>query len=194
MSQRDLNQSYVDRLRETEERLGKLESSKNTAIKRNDLRLTDTLVTADSPANRLCLENLETGEKVCLSEQVLEAPQQATWSFSGSLSTADNGTLTPPYNVERASTARQIVVARGYNDTFTGTVTVCVHFKNGSVILQASLPAASEYTTTEINVPLVEFDDIRVALSSAATGAENISVFVRFGTPTVAISTTNCGL
>lgn len=195
MSNRDINQSYIDRLRATEERLTRLESSKGTAVKQNDLRLSDTLVRADSPNNQLCLENLVTKEIVCIGEVTAfdaSDPAQAQWSFSGPMSNADQGTFSPPYFCDRACTARQILVGRGYTDSFTGTITVCVHFNNDTVLMSCSLVSPSEYVTKEINIPLVENDDIRVQLVDDGTNAEDISIFVRFGTPTVGLSVSDC--
>lgn len=192
MSQRDQNQSYVDRLRDTEERLNRLESSKNTAIKRNDLRLTDTLVTADSPANKLCLENLETGEKICIGEQTAGDLAQASWSFSGDIVLANVGDASPAHVMERAATARQIVIAQPCGHSFTGTLRICVDFCDSGVTTQLliSLPGASSFVVREINVPMIENDRIVLTIFNAGTtAANNISVFVRFGTPTVGVTT-----
>lgn len=192
MSQRNLDQSLIDRFRDTEERLNRLESSKNTAIKRNDLRLSNTLVTADSPANRLCLENLENGEKICIGEQINGDLAQASWSFSGDITADNEGNSSPAHVMERAASARQIVVAQPCGQSFSGTLYLCVAFCDGTPSLLVNLPGASALTTREINVPMLENDRIVVTVMTAgSTAANNVSVFVRFGTPTVTENTDN---
>lgn len=194
MSQRTEDVGVIQQLRDVQDRLNRLETQ-NNKTRKNDIRLSDTIVTADSPNDRLCLENLVTGDKVCIGEVTAfdaSDPAQAMWSFSGPLTNADQGTFSPPYFCDRDCTARQILVGRGYTDTFTGTVRVCVHFNNDSVIMVCDLVSPAEYVTKEINIPLLENDDIRVELIDDGTNAEDISIFVRFGTTTVALSATDC--
>lgn len=192
MSVRKEDQSYIDQMRDIQERLRKLESSQNNAVRKNDIRLSNVIVTANDTPLELCLQDLTTKQSVCIGAQTLQDPPQAMWSFSGPLTSGDEGTLSPPYSVERDTVARQIVLARNFSESFTGTVIICVSFNNGATIMRADLPAASRFTTTEINVPLLENAEIRCELIDAATNAENISVFVRFGTPTVSLSFTDC--
>lgn len=190
MSVHNQNLSLKEQLRAIFERLNILESQ-NNKIRKNDIRLSDTVVTADSPNNRLCLQNLVTDEIVCIGAQTATDPAQAQWSFSGDLTDHD-GDTSPAFLVERDTIARQILIARPYNKSFTGTLTFCVHFNNESVIMISTLTSPAEFSVLEINVPLSENDDIYVELVNAATSAEDISVFVRFGTPTASLSVTDC--
>lgn len=191
MSVRKEDQSYIDKLRDTEERLRKLESSQNNAVRKNDVRLSDVIVTAHTTPLELCLEDLNTKQSVCLGAQTLQDPAQAEWSFSGDITASNEGDSSPAYSVERTTTARQIVVTQPCGSSFTGTLKLCIQFCDnaGDTVLQVSLVGSSPFSSREINIPLVENDRIMCTIFDApATAANNISVFVRFGTPTVGVT------
>lgn len=197
MSQRHVTTGFVDRLRRTEERLRVLEGSKSTAVKQNDIRLSDTLVRADSPNNRLCLENLVTKQIICIGEQVdTSTPPQAVWSFSGDIASANVGDISPAYVMDRDATARRIVVAQQCGESFgggEGSLLLCVSFcDTAGVAVLMTLNGSDEMTSTEINIPMVEDDRITVEVIQTTTPRpHDISVFVRFGTPTVGETTGN---
>lgn len=190
MSVRNQNLTLPEQLREIFTRLNWLETQSNK-IRKNDIRLSDTVVTADSPNNRLCLRNIVTDAVVCIGADIDSSVPQAQWSFSGDL-TSHEGDTSPAYLTESNCVARQILIARPYNSSFTGTVVMCVHFNNDSVVITSDLTSPSEFSVKEINVPLSENNDIYVELISVGTSVENISVFVRFGAPTVNVSESDC--
>lgn len=192
MGARNEDKGFREIVRDILTRLTRLESSENNKVKRNDIRLSDLVVTADAPNMRLCLENLNSHEIVCIGEQTASDPAQAEWSFSGDITSSNEGDSSPAFSVERNTTARQIVIAQPCNNAFSGTLKVCVAFCDGGPTLQVSLPGSSPYTVREINVPCAENDRIVCSIFDAgSTAANNVSVFVRFGTPTVAATIAN---
>lgn len=197
MSDRDQDQNVIAMIREMREQIKVLQTTQNNAIKRNDIRLSDTIVRADSPNDRLCLENLVTRQIVCIGEAVDESiPPQAIWSFSGDIATANIGDISQAYVMDRAATARQIVVAQPCGEVFgggEGTLSLCVSFcDTAGIAVLTTLAGNEEFSVVEINVPMVENDRMTVEVIQTTTPRpHDISVFVRFGTPTVPETTGN---
>lgn len=76
MSNRSLDMGLVDMLRNMQTRIERLEAQ-NSAVRKNDIRLGDMVVTADREFNRICLKNLITGDEVCIGD-----PDDAEFSYS----------------------------------------------------------------------------------------------------------------
>jgi hypothetical protein len=187
MSDRNQNLSVKDQLRIIFDRLTKLESQ-NNKIRKNDVRLSDTIVTADSPNNQLCLQNLVTNEVVCIGAQEGTIPQ-AIFSFSGSL-IGTEGSSSAPHVCQIESTAIEIVVACW--DSFADTLSFCVSFEDAGVDKEVTLNGALRIVNYDINVPVILNDKIRVTVTDGGTAGQDIGVFVRFGTPTVGLTVSDC--
>lgn len=179
MSNRSLDMGLVDMLRNMQTRIERLEAQ-NSAVRKNDIRLGDMVVTADREFNRICLKNLITGDEVCIGD-----PDDAEFSYSGVLVVSGDETdISLPYLMPQTSVAKSIVLAQTEN---LSEVTVDVYFNSGRYAKRVILPFGSLYTIEQVNIPVGINQSIFVKLidvDDAESGSRDLSVIIRFGTPT----------
>lgn len=184
MSNRSLDVGLVDMLRTMQTRIERLEAQ-NSAVRKNDIRLGDMVVTADREFNRICLKNLITGDEVCIGD-----PDDAEFSYSGILVVSGDETdISPPYIMPQTSIAKSIVLAQTEN---LSEVTVDVYFNNGRYAKRVVLPNATTSIIEQVNIPVGINQSIYVKLidvDDAESGSRDLSVIVRFGTPVSATRT-----
>jgi hypothetical protein len=153
-------------------RITKLETQFASA-RRNDIRLGDIVVTTDRDTNRIKLKNLVTG-----NEKHLGDPDDAEFSYSGTLTVEEGGSFSPPYVMPQTSAANTIVLAQ---IVANGSVTVDVHFNNGSYTKRVTMLDGETIHIEGVNIPVGINTQIYVELIDADEGTQDLSVIIRFG-------------
>lgn len=195
MTARREDPSIVELLRQMRADIERLKRG-DKGVRQNDIRLGDMVVTTDAQTNEICLENLITGTKTCFGETVATGTggtDDAEWSYSGPLSVVGGlDDYSPLYVVPADCVATEIVVA--IPNTAASDASVCVHFGTGSMNISGTVLAGNRIGLKSINVPLSANDYIQVQLTDTGTDGRDLSVMVRFGTPTVGLSANEaCG-
>lgn len=182
MSYRDENMTFLDLIRDMKRRIKALEDG-GARAKRNDIRLRDMVVSTDSVNNKLLLKNTLNNQ----THAIGFGDEDACWSYSGLLSEMEVGDeCAPPHVVARNETAIEIVLAMR---TASEGIVVTGHFNKGTVTVEATLPVGQTVWVTPINIKVARNSTIWFCAESFGSNDRDLSVFVRFGTPTADFTT-----
>lgn len=174
MGIRHLDPSLMDMLREFDARLKKLESSQNNAVKKNDIRIGDIVISSHDDTGELVAKNLKSNEVTSFVKV-----QEQAWSFNGVLSVAgDASDNAPPYR-----SRHNVVITDILMSLIVPSVDgVDVLFTAGNATLACTLPVASTLSITPANLHLRMNDLAYVTLTGAPGVADrDLTIIARFG-------------
>lgn len=190
MSHRDGDMTFVELIRDMNQRIKFLEND-NAGTKRNNIRLGNIVVNTDDVANKICLQNLQSGDIHCFGY----GDEDAVFSFSGTLPNvpSDVQYKSPPHVMTENQVAKEIALS--LVDSHVNDIEVQITFKTfgrqgdtetGSTTIVCTLPAGKNVWITPIFVLCPRNSIIYVELTDydeSTDPTENLSVFVRFGKP-----------
>lgn len=193
MSHRDEDMTFPELIRQMHQRLKFLENGA-AGVKRNNIRIGEMIVSTDPVTNQMCIENLESGEMYCFGE----GDEDAIFSFSGDLPAVPgvDTYISPPHIMAQNQVAKEIVLALKTvaDDDVVCTLSFSTFLPSGSTgtgttTVSATLPTGKNIWVTPVFILCPHNSMITVELSDFGGTAENLSVFVRFGSPSGAIQT-----
>jgi hypothetical protein len=141
MTYRREDETAIMWLRNLQARIERLEKS-DKGVRQNDIRLGDMVVTTDAGTDEICIENLITGDVVCLGQPNTEV----IFSYPDEVNTA--GQVSGAYKVREGCIATEIVVSVQTADTSPIQVTVFFGTIASRVV---TLPAGETEVTLTLN-------------------------------------------
>lgn len=167
------DQGFIEWIREVKQRLHKLESSQNNAVRRTDIRLSDLVVTGDDVNMKLCLENLNTKQSVCIGEG---ENAEIIWSWGGALTgdTTISQRWLAPFNI----LITDVILSFGVAGTGAVNMRLLV---NDVIVHTFSIAAAQTVARTAYTLKVLKDSVITIQSDGTfdATG-KNFAMTVRY--------------
>lgn len=185
MSNRSIDQGFIDFVRSLVTRIQRLESQ-NNGVRRNDIRLGNIVVTTDNEYMRVGLQDIKTKERVFLGN-----PPDAVFSYSGPV---ESGSTSPPHAVPWVTVARELVITTLPANVGTEDTTFVVYFNDGTIGVTITLPAGVSMQLKGLNIPMGKNQRIWVECTDtngSDTPPTDVSVLVRFGVSALVDVTTS---
>lgn len=173
---RNIDANLLAYIQDLKSRIERLEKG-DKAVRVNDTRLGDSVLSPNTYTNQIEMKNLKSGEMVPLT-----SVREIVWSWSGPLETGDGlGDVSPTEVIPDTVVANEIVISRPPT-AVVGGADIRVIFPGFTI--HTGIADGHAVHSRPIHIQLKKNDVVYVALDCAAGTVSNVSVAIRFGQPT----------